>query len=246
MDAPAHWQPAPAGQPPAPDEVQVWRILLDQDAETIQRLGGLLSPDEVERANRFFFEQLRVRYTAARGALRQLAGAFLSTAPAAVEFSYALHGKPHLAGQTLKFNLSHSHQYALIAFSRGREVGVDIEQIKHLTDADQIARRFFSPREVDDFLRTPAETRHLAFFNCWTRKEAYIKAIGDGLTFPLDQFRVTVTPGEPARLLEVRPDPHEAKRWKLESLEPGEQYRGAVIAEGQDWRLTLWDYRFAN
>ena len=133
---------------------------------------------------------------------------------------------------------------ALIALGWDREIGVDVEHMKSLPESEKIARRFFSSPEVDDFLGVPDPQKPVAFFNCWTRKEAYIKAIGDGLTFPLDQFRVTLKPGEPAQLLRVATAPAEAERWKLLNLEVGENYRGAVIAEGQDWDLITWDYPF--
>jgi 4'-phosphopantetheinyl transferase len=131
---------------------------------------------------------------------------------------------------------------ALIAVAIGREVGVDLEHIRPLSDAEAIARRFFSPAETAALLSVPEYARIRAFFNCWTRKEAYIKAIGDGLTFPLDQFEVSLAPGEAAELQAVHPRPAEVQRWKMADLDAGEAYAGALVAEGRDWSLHCWQF----
>ncbi len=244
MPTPDPWLPEPTNNRLTASGVHIWRVWLDQDQDTCNAMRALLSADEIVRADRFIFDHLRARYTIGRGVLRLLAGRFLGLAAAAVKFTYGDHGKPCLPDSPLKFNVSNSHQLALIAFGLGREIGVDIEWMKPLPEGERIARRFFSTPEVDDFLRVPDPLRESTFYACWTRKEAYIKAIGDGLAYPLDQFRVSLTPGEPARLLEVRPNPSEVARWGMAALHPGENYRAAVIAEGQDWLPALWDYRF--
>lgn len=224
--------------------VVLWRVGLELEEEAERRLEKMLSEEERARAGRFYFPHLSRRFIAAHSALRILAGMLAGLPPADVEFGYAQHGKPFLPGSPLRFNLSHAHELALIAFAHHREVGVDVEKRRHLPDGEAIARRFFSRAEVAAFLDTPAADRSTAFFNGWTRKEAYIKAIGDGLSYPLNQFEVTLKPGRPARLLAVHTNPDEVQRWKLDAVDPGPGYAGAVIAEGQDWELVQQDFRF--
>jgi 4'-phosphopantetheinyl transferase len=239
-----HWQANSGGVVLTEKSVAVWRVSLDPGGALLEKLKAHLSADEHERAGRFYFENLRRRFVVARGALRVLLGQFSDSPPGNIDFDYAQHGKPYLAGSRLRFNLSHAHELALIAVALDREVGVDIEHVRPLEDAEAIARRFFSSAEVEQYLALPEMEQPRAFFNCWTRKEAYIKAIGDGLTFPLDQFEVSLAPGEAAILRAVYPQPEEVQRWKLADLEPGEAYIGAVIAEGQEWELRLYEFDF--
>jgi 4'-phosphopantetheinyl transferase len=167
--------------------------------------------------------------------LRRLLGGFLGLEPERVELRYGPHGKPCVEG--LRFNLAHSHELALYAFSRGRELGVDLERIRPLRDAAAIAERYFSAEENAVLRSLPEIQRHEAFFRCWTRKEAYLKALGDGLARPLDSFDVTLAPGEPARLLRVQGAPDEAARWSLLHLDPAPGFVGALAAEGP-WGST--------
>ncbi len=182
----------------------------------------------------------------ARGLLRQLLGSYLQLPGQDIAFVYGDHGKPELAAPQaqsgLCFNISHAQGVALLAFARHCEVGVDIEQVRPLDDGEQIAERFFSRNEVAVFTAVPPEQKPQAFFNCWTRKEAFIKVIGEGLSCPLDSFDVTLKPGEPAELLQVKGSREAAARWKLENLEPAEGYAGAVIAEGREWTLRTWQW----
>jgi 4'-phosphopantetheinyl transferase len=142
---------------------------------------------------------------------------------------------------SLRFNVSHSHSLALYAITRAREVGVDVEHIRPEIAQEKIAERFFSPREVTVLRALPTPLQASAFFACWTRKEAFIKAKGDGLTLPLDQFDVSLAPGEPATLLRTAWDPQEAACWALQDLAPAPGYRAAVAVAGHAWRLTCWD-----
>jgi 4'-phosphopantetheinyl transferase len=226
--------------PPLPelpaDAAHVWRAALDVDPAPFERV---LSPEEREHAARFRFERGRERYTVARGVLRALLGAYLACAPQDLRFVYGARGKPALEPGVLEFNVAHSHDLALIAVARGRRVGVDVEAVRELSDAAQIARRFFSAAECAALSAVPAEQQLQAFFACWTRKEAFLKARGEGIAFGLDQFDVTLAPGEPARLLAVRdlrvPEggtPGEAARWSLAALEPGPGFAGALAVEG--------------
>ena len=230
-------------------DVHVWLANLDQpDATQIQQLAQALAPDEQHRAARFYRERDRRRFTAARGILRTLLGHYLHAPPAALQFTYGPRGKPALAApfatRHVHFNLSHSHSLALYAITRGRELGIDIEYMRQLDDAEAIAERFFSPRERAALRTLPAAQRHQAFFTCWTRKEAYIKATGDGLSLPLHSFDVSFLPDEPARLLHAAHDPHAALHWSMVELSPAANYAAALAVAGHDYHLTCfhWPY----
>lgn len=241
---PAAWAGPPAALVLAAGEVHTWRVPLDVPDAARRHLVGLLSDDERERAARFHHERDGAAFIAAHGALRLILGRYLHLDPAALRFRASAHGKPSLdglAGTTLTFNLSHSHRLALIAVSTGREVGVDVEWMRADLADMRVAERFFSAHEVGVLRSLPAADRVRGFFNCWTRKEAYIKARGEGLSMPLHEFDVTLAPGEPARLLSTRADPCDAARWALAALEPGDGYAAAVAAEGQGWRLRCFD-----
>jgi 4'-phosphopantetheinyl transferase len=231
-------------QPPAltAENVHVWRIPLEIGHSMLLRLRDTLTDDERQRADRFHFDKDRRHFTAGRGTLRLILAHYLRLRPEAIRFSYTSYGKPFLAGEseTLRFNLTHSHELALLAVTLGRDIGVDIEHIRDNLerDGELLAERFFSPREVAALRSLPAELRREAFFHCWTRKEAYIKANGQGLSLPLDQFDVSLHPGEPAALLATQHDPAQAQRWSLVSLAPAEGYVGALAVEGHSWRLT--------
>jgi 4'-phosphopantetheinyl transferase len=207
----------------------------------VQNLQLTLAADEIARAERFYFQKDREHFIVARGLLRLILSCYLYVAPDQLRFCYGSHGKPALAitsGQDrLCFNLAHAHGLALYAVARGREVGIDLERLRLIPDAEQIAARFFSPRENAVFRALPSSKRQEAFFNCWTRKEAYIKAVGDGLARPLDRFEVSLRPGEPARLLSVEGDAQEASRWVLQDLTPAPGYVAAIAVEGHGWRL---------
>jgi 4'-phosphopantetheinyl transferase len=200
-------------------------------------LSGLLSADERSRAGRFAFERDRRRYIVARARLRQLLGERLGVAPESLQFVYNPHGKPALArrpGQRdLRFNVAHCGEVAAYAFAGGREVGVDVEAVRELPDADDIAMRFFSRRERAAYMRLPAQERPQGFFNCWTRKEAFVKALGEGLSHPLEAFDVSLAPGKPARLLRVGRVPASRCGWTLSSFVPGPGLVGAVAEQAQ-------------
>jgi 4'-phosphopantetheinyl transferase len=224
------------------DEVHVWRATLDQTSSQIQSFLHTLAADERARAERFYFEKDREHFVVARGVLRAILGGYLSRTPESLSFCYSSHGKPFLAGNTIRFNMSHSHGVALYAVTRGREVGIDIERIRVDVEVAEIAERFFSRREVAVLRTLPAEVQREAFFNCWTRKEAYIKVRGEGLSLPLDQFDVSLAPGEPAALLDTRPDSSEAARWSLQELTHTPGYVAALAVAGHDWHFTCWQW----
>jgi len=228
------------------DEVHVWRATLDQTPSQIQSFLHNLAADEQARAERFYFEKDREHFIAARGVLRAILGGYLNRPPECLSFCYNSHGKPALAGESdgdaIRFSVSHSYGVALYAVTRGREVGIDIERIRFDLEVAEIAERFFSRREVAMLRTLPSEVQRQAFFRCWTRKEAYIKARGEGLSLPLDQFDVSLAPGEPAAVLGTQPDPSEASRWSLQELAAGPGYEAALAVEGQDWRLSCWQW----
>lgn len=210
--------------------VDVWPVRLEANASVVAWLHSILASDEAERAAQFRFEHLRRSFILARGALRVLLGRYLGIAPEEVRFSYGSKGKPGLAWptSTIKFNASHSGVFALFAFTRDCELGVDVEQIRSFQDMQEIANRFFCAEEAEELMSLPAELRARAFFLCWTSKEAYIKAVGEGLSVPLDSFRVTLRPGEPARLIHLAHDTTAAAAWTLHRIELTSQYAATL------------------
>ncbi|MEZ4701170.1 MAG: 4'-phosphopantetheinyl transferase superfamily protein [Rhodothermales bacterium] len=241
------WRRPPASLTLAAQEIHVWRALLHQRPEDIALLESVLSMDERAKAGRYKFDHNRNDYIVARGVLRHILGAYVDRRPESLQFYYSPYGKPALNaeidGQKLSFNVSHSGGYALYAIARGREIGIDVERVRPEAAQDGVAERFFSPREVATLRGLPSHAQPLAFFNCWTRKEAYIKARGEGLSLPLNQFDVSLTPGEPARLLQSRVDPEDPARWTLQAIPFEHGYVAAVAAEGNDWKLTYWNWQ---
>jgi len=245
LKQPPTWLAPPDQLELKPWDVHIWRTSLDQPPEIVERFRQLLSIDELTKADRYHFEKDRRHFTVARGVLREVLSRYLGVSPGELVFSYSEHGKPELAsaiGRQFKFNLAHSGGVALYAFTTVGEVGIDVEFIRPEFTGDEIARRYFSATEVDSLSRLPAVARHYAFFNCWTRKEAFIKAKGLGLSLGLDQFDVTLTPGEPAALLRTGWNEAEAARWSLRTIEVGDQFAGAIALEAHDWEAFFWEY----
>lgn len=230
-----NWQPTRWPPPLARAQVHVWQFSLDRTAAELDQFAVLLSDDEHQRAARFLRPELRERFTAGRGLLRLILSRYLELAPESLEFAYNGYGKPTLAGRAapagLEFNLSHSGGLALLGLALGRAIGVDVEVVRDNVRCESLAERFFSPEEVADLISLPAADRRLAFFRCWTRKEAYIKALGRGLSVPLDGFRVSLLPDQPAALLAVRDEPAEPQRWQFQALDPGSGHLAAVAVE---------------
>jgi 4'-phosphopantetheinyl transferase len=193
------------------------------------------------RAERFHFRIDRQRWVVGRGVVRRLLGNYLGVRPAEVRLWYNSHGKPALAGESgrggVKFNVSHSGELLLLAIGKSRAVGVDVEHVRPMPDWRELAGRFFAPTEIASLDRLPDAERHRAFFQCWTRKEAYVKAHGLGLTLPLDRFAVTLAPDEPARLVSTDHDPAQLGRWTLRDVSPRSDYVAALAVEGSGWDL---------
>ena len=213
---------------------------------TLRSLESTLAGDERARAARFIFERDHDRYVAARGILRNLLGRYLGCAPQTIEFVYGVRGKPAVAGPGSQpatcFNLSHSQGLTVLAIGKEREIGIDVELMRPEFAGEEIAKRYFSAKEIAELSRLPAELRTEGFFLCWTRKEAYIKATGDGLHIPLESFDVSLTPGEPATLGSV-----DASRWSIESFNPSlisdPNYAAAVVAQGKDWTARYFEWK---
>ena len=225
-----------AGTPAlAQNEIHIWHQNLAPGRADVEALGGLLSPDEMERALRFRFDANRNEFMVCRGTLRALLGQYLGVPPKELCFEYSEFGRPRLATVhsegDLDFNVSHSGGHALLGFARGRKMGLDIEKIRWDFGTSEIAERFFSEAERSALRYLPQEQRHEAFFRCWTRKEAFIKALGEGLSHPLDQFDVSLAPSVPAQLLATRPDAKEAQRWRIWDLQAPTGYSAALVAE---------------
>jgi 4'-phosphopantetheinyl transferase len=222
------------------DEVHLWQVELERTAEGEADWARILCPQERARAARFHFSKDRKYYTATRAILRIILGAYLGVNPEDLRLRYSQKEKPALDGAhagTIEFNVSHSGNIALLAFARGRALGVDVEQIREQADREAIVRRFFSEHEQQELAGLAPEQRCAGFFRCWTRKEAYIKATGDGLSLPLHQFDVSVRPGDESALLATRPDASEAERWSLREVEAGVGYAAALCVRGQGWTL---------
>jgi 4'-phosphopantetheinyl transferase len=226
----------------SPSEVHVWRVPLDSPDALLQSLASTLSLEERARAGKFFFDRDRNAYITARGVLRQLLGRYLHRLPSELQFAYESRGKPFLAtpsaDQPLNFNVAHSRNIALLAFTAGPAVGVDVEFVRTDIASEEIAVRYFAPQEVAELHTLPPAQRPIAFFLGWTRKEAYVKAVGDGLQIPLASFCVSLTPSQPATL-----ESADSSRWTLQNLSPGPGYAGALIAEGKDWTLRCFDWQ---
>lgn len=228
-------------------EIHVWLVSLEPPDAQLRALTETLDAAERDRAARYRFERDRRRFTAARGVLRAVLGAYLDTSPANIAFAYGPHGKPSLAPSAghpaLQFNISHSETRALIALTRDGELGVDIEYMRPLDDMDAIARTVFSGHERAILAALDDTRRHEAFYACWARKEAYIKAIGRGLSFPLDSFDVALPPDEPPRLLAVRGNPTEVDRWRYRPLPPVPGYATALAVESAAIEVKCWRWR---
>ncbi|HEX4783495.1 MAG TPA: 4'-phosphopantetheinyl transferase superfamily protein [Candidatus Sulfotelmatobacter sp.] len=224
------------------DEVHVWRVELAQVAPVEQRWEPILSADERTRAARFHFTKDRQRYTATRALLRMILGGYVNSDPKELVFRYSKNGKPWLncgPDGNVEFNVSHSGQVALLAFTQRRATGVDVEHIRENFDHEAIAGRFFSRQERQQLALLPPAERYRGFFRCWTRKEAYIKAEGTGLSLPLHQFDVSLGAEESSLLLATRPDPAEAARWTLREIPAGDGYVAALCVQGTGWRIKF-------
>lgn len=238
------WSPAPPSLSLAPCDVHVWRTRLEQPLHVQYRFLRTLAEDERARAGRFHFRKHRRHFVAGRGVLRTLLAGYLNTRPEEVCFTYGPYGKPALDAarhdSSLRFNASHSGDWAVYAFVKDYDVGIDVEAIKEEFATEGIAERFFSAGEIEELNALPEREKPAAFFRCWTRKEAYIKALGSGLSHPLDTFDVTLAPGVPAALLRVQRDPESLARWTLFDLDVAPNYAAALALESRGHTLRTF------
>jgi 4'-phosphopantetheinyl transferase len=243
---PDEWSLAPIVGALGADDVHVWRASLDQPVGTIARLECLLSEDERQRAERFHRPIDRRRFIAGRGILRKIISRYLALAPDEAQFTYNEYGKPFISTDqsrgALSFNLSHSNGMALFAAMRGRRVGIDVEYMRDDFATLEVAERFFSKGEFEALKAVPTDQRTRAFFNCWSRKESYIKAIGMGVSYPLDGFTVSLAPDAAPALLKVDADATEASRWNMYELDVGEGYAAALIVENAPVSLRRFQW----
>ena len=232
-------------RPATEDEIHVWRASLDVNSTELPHLEAVLSVDERQRADRFLFPQHANRFRAARGILRRILGRYLQVPAEDIRFEYGPRGKPALDtgyhASNICFNVSHSADMALYAVCRDRTVGVDIEMVRPIDRLEKLAERFFSRNEVEALAQLKDEQRLMGFFNAWTRKEALLKAVGTGLSFPLNRAVVTLAPTEPAAVISLDGDPQAASGWWLRALEPRAGYIGAVVVPGSGHRLQRFD-----
>jgi len=206
---------------------------LQETPARLRQLFETLSPDEVKRANRYKFPIHHDRFIISRGTLREILSAYTGNTPAEIQFDYEEHGKPHLkqglSDLPIQFNISDSHDLAVYAFTLNKAIGVDVEWIRDNVMSAELVERFFAKEESMMLQALPLELRQQAFFNGWARKEAFLKAIGKGLSFPLNQFIVTLAPGEPAEILSIQNDKAAAREWQLFELEVMPGYVGALV-----------------
>jgi 4'-phosphopantetheinyl transferase len=238
------WAPAPNTLSLSNDDTHVWRAWLDRSPAETGTFHALLSADEQERAARFHFEHDRRRFIVARGLLRTILARYLACEAQEVRFDYGDNGKPflhpHHDNAGLQFNLAHSHQMALYAIALQRAVGVDVEYKRRLTDGGKIAHRFFSPDEAKLVVDAAPGEQQQAFFQIWTRKEAYIKAIGLGLAQPLAEFEVAQPQVGPLSFVHLVKRPEAEDRWRIVDLDPHPEYAAALVVEGEQYRLSRW------
>ncbi len=240
------WQRSIPGGLIHPNEVQVWRAFLDLNKAPKESLLGTLSADELSRASRFRFEKDERRFIGARGILRQILGAYLQKPPQTLQFQYSSNGKPILAStsgdDSLQFNLSHSDDVVLYAFTRNRNIGIDLERIQADVEIEQIANKFFAEAELKAIEKVPESKRNELFFQYWTRKEALIKATGEGLSFPIETLDVSRVDGRVLSPILLPSDNGERSRWYVQDLLPGPGYTAAIVVEGGGCGFSCWEY----
>jgi 4'-phosphopantetheinyl transferase len=221
-------------------ETHVWTLPTAASNLAASLLTDVLTTDEKDRASRFRFRRLRESFVSAHGALRYLLGRYLDCSPSDLRFVYRSKGKPALLSETgIQFNMAHSGCLIVIAVTLDRPIGVDIEEIRQLSDMQQIAYRFFCPEEAHEIMSLPETERHRGFFSCWTRKEAFVKATGHGLSVPLNSFRVTLHPDLPARFVQIGDGTIDAQSWMLHDLQLAPGYAAALAYHGRQQLLTV-------
>jgi 4'-phosphopantetheinyl transferase len=240
------WGSAPVRLDLAENQVHVWRAELDFPKWILEKYLRLLSPDELWRAGRYKFERDHDWYIARRGILRVLLSRYLDVHPETIIFSYSPYGKPSLSDNlsysNLDFNISHSTGFALYGFGREIPLGIDIERQRNDFDHLKLAERFFSPYEINALALLSPDEQSVGFYHCWTRKEAFIKAHGEGLSLALDSFDVSLDPDEPASLLATRGDLEPDENWRLINIDPVPGFVGALAISASIQDIRYWNF----
>jgi len=239
------WQQAPFDLKLSHDHIDVWRTRLNLPKNEIAKYHALLSTDEVKRANRYKVKHKRCEYIVTRGLLRTILGQTLGRDSKSFVFEYAKHDKPFLpietSGTPVSFNVSHSHNQALIAVTLDRTIGIDIEYIRHDVEFKKLAKRFFSDQEYQQLDAYDETKLSAAFFACWTRKEAFVKALGDGIAFGLSEFSVSVDPEDDEIPLSTHLDQAQASKWILMNIKTDEDYIAALAVDKYNLKIRCWD-----
>lgn len=237
------WKQPPLNLSLSKDEVHVWLADLDQAKSYLPQLALMLSDDEQLRAERFYLEKHRQRFTIGRGILRIILGRYLKVEPQALKFRYQAFGKPELVQpptvSKLWFNLSHSEQLAVYAVACDRSIGVDLEYLRSIADLEQLAQRFFSTREYAAIQALPDHQKHKAFFRYWTCKEAYLKATGEGIA-KLGQVEIQLA--QQASFIAATNLPQSEQSWNLKEFVPAPDYVAAIAFTGQNCQIQYWQF----
>ena len=233
--------------PLAENEIHVWRASTNMPPSVGNQLAQWLSPDELARLGRYRFEHDRLRFMTGRGILRILLGAYLELDPKQLIFDYGPHGKPHVNQEStqspIQFNLSHSEDLSLFAFTKNARIGVDLEHLRPIPEVDQICERFFTLGEKTTMRGLPEDQKLEAFFTGWTRKEAYVKAMGESILPALDQVEVSLIPGESTQLIIDLDNPEMIDKFSLISLVPYKGYLAAIAVENKSWVIRHFEFR---
>lgn len=238
------WQPINRVPILTANEVHIWKADLRLSPQQLQTVELSLSNEEIQRVKRFVFPLHQQRFAAARGILRHILSEYLHQDPSAILFDYNAFGKPYIVmdNPAIHFNLSHSNELALYAIGLQPYIGIDIEQIQENIEAESIAQRFFSMEEYTAIMNLTQDARKRAFFTIWTRKEAFIKALGDGLSFPLKDFTVNYEEKD-ARLIWVKGNEEEAQQWFLTALNPADTYMAALAIKMRKPKIQLYQFQ---
>lgn len=239
------WKNPPRSVQLLPDEIHLWRLDLDSSRTAEISEGSLLSKDELARAARFHFERDRRTFSETRIALRRILGQYLCISPHEIRFDYRENGKPEISEsqnrKCIRFNVSHSGRFSIIGVSLERRIGVDVEKYRTM-DYLEIARRYFSEREYDELKAARAAKLQYRFFSCWTRKEALLKALGEGIGNLLDQVSVSIGNGQP-RLIDFSGNPGALQVWSLLDVNLEIDYAAAIAFEGKSFHIHYWNYQ---
>ncbi|MDE5123255.1 MAG: 4'-phosphopantetheinyl transferase superfamily protein [Trichodesmium sp. St19_bin1] len=222
------------------NNVHIWSTNLKLSSDKIEELSTILSPDEKNRANKFYFEKDKNRFIIARGTLRTILSRYLNIEPKKLQFTYSDRGKPYLKNTSILFNLSHSQDLALYGITKVNLIGIDLEYIRPMNDAENLAKRFFALQEYNLIRQLPPQKQQETFLKIWTCKEAYLKAKGDGLGGSLEKVEICLTPEKPVEFFSINGDIEEASHWYLYQFIPQPNYIAAVVVAEKNQKLSFW------